>query len=474
MDQGNNTAGVDGASRESGLLNGGVSYWYSDIGLPARRAALAADDTADVCIVGGGLTGLWTAYYLKTLNPKLAVTVLEKNFAGFGASGRNGGNLTGGFPWARRHYLKHGTADRLGAFERALAATVDEVVGVLAKEGIDADILRAGNLAVATNAAQQARMERRFEAWKARPEGVRLLSRTELAERVQIANGSGAIFDPTSVRVQPAKLVRGLAAVVEAKGVRIYEDTTVTEILPGRVSTFGGPKVRAPIVIRATEGFTPTFPSLRDKIIPLNSAIIVTEPLSEDVLATWPGGETVSELSHAYAYCQRTRGGRITVGGRGVPYRFNSGIDDNGRTQEATIATLVSDLRRLFPHVAHAKIEQAWCGVLGMPRDWCARVSFDKATGLASGGGYVGGGLAASNLAGRTLADLVLGRDTELATLPWVNMPERRWEGEPLRWLGISALYGCYHIADSRERSGKVSDTSRFATFASAISGRDY
>ncbi len=198
----------------------------------------------------------------------------------------------------------------------------------------------------------------------------------------------------------------------------------------------------------------------------------MTEPLPEALWDEigWRGHELLGEGAHAYCYAQRTREGRIAMGGRGVPYRFGSRTDVNGQTQDATIAQLHAILLRLFPKLKGARIDHAWCGVLGVPRDWCTTAGFDEATGLGWAGGYVGLGVSSSNLAGRTLADLVLKRDTELVRLPWVNRRVSRWEPEPLRWLGVHTMYQLYKIADRREAEG-LGRTSRLARFADKLTG---
>ena len=170
-------------------------------------------------------------------------------------------------------------------------------------------------------------------------------------------------------------------------------------------------------------------------------------------------------------YLQRTHDGRIAIGGRGVPYRYGSRTDMDGSTQPATIKALTGILHSMFPAASAARIDHAWSGVLGVPRDWRATVNYDRATGLGFAGGYVGTGVTATNLAGRTLADLVLGRDTEATAMPWVNRTVRRWEPEPLRWLAVKGMYGLYHRADKQEADGRMT-TSPLARLANRISGR--
>jgi glycine/D-amino acid oxidase-like deaminating enzyme len=273
-------------------------------------------------------------------------------------------------------------------------------------------------------------------------------------------------------RVQPAKLVRGLAASVEKLGVRIVEGTAVTSLEKGVVTTDKG-TVRAPVILRCTEGFTAGLPGLKREWLPLNSAQIATEPLPPEVWDQigWDGHEILGDFANAYCYCQRTREGRITVGARGVPYLYGSNLDTNGAPDPETIRRLTAILHKHFPAAASAKIDHAWCGVLGVPRDWCATVGLDPATGIGWAGGYVGVGVSTSNLAGRTLADLALERKTDLTTLPWVNRRVRSWEREPFRWLGVTGMYALLNAADRNEaRPG--AGPSRLATLGSWLTGR--
>jgi glycine/D-amino acid oxidase-like deaminating enzyme len=272
--------------------------------------------------------------------------------------------------------------------------------------------------------------------------------------------------------VQPADLVAGLAGVVAAAGVRLYEATPVTSISPGLARTPAG-DVRAPYILRCTEGFTADIPGQHRTLLPMNSAMIVTGPLSDEAWQRigWDGCETLGDEAHAYIYAQRTADGRIALGGRGIPYRFGSGIDHDGAIASSTIAQLGRILRRMFPAAASAGLDHAWCGVLGVPRDWCATVTLDAQAGLGWAGGYSGHGVAASNLAGRTLADLVRGVPSPLTTLPWVGHRSPRWEPEPARWAGVHGLYTLYRAADRLEGTGRSDRTSVLAKAGDLISG---
>ncbi|MEU5109969.1 FAD-dependent oxidoreductase [Streptomyces longwoodensis] len=463
---------MDSSAR--GPVNGGISFWYAHDGLPDRRPPLSGDADADVAIVGGGYTGLWTAYYLKKADPSLRVTVLERSFCGYGASGRNGGWLYNGIAGRDRYAKLHGheAAVRL---QRAMNATVDEVIAVAAAEGIDADLHRGGVLEVARTPAQLARLKAFHAHELSYGEHDReLYDATETAARIRVADAVGASWTPHGARVHPVKLVKGLAAAVEALGVTIHESTPVTEIRPRHAVTPYG-TVRAPYVLRCTEGFTADLKGQRRTWLPMNSSMIATEPLTDDQWAAigWEDRATLGDMAHAYMYAQRTADGRIALGGRGVPYRFGSRTDNDGRTQPGTIEALRRILTAFFPALAGVRVEHAWSGVLGVPRDWCATVTLDRATGLGWAGGYVGSGVATTNLAARTLRDLVLtGTPTDLTTLPWVNHKVRRWEPEPLRWLAVHTLYATYRTADHREESLRTTGTSHLATAANRIAGR--
>lgn len=454
-------------------VNGGVSYWWQHLGLPAQRPALGGDLDVDVAIVGAGYTGLWTAYYLKRAQPDLRIAVLEREFAGYGASGRNGGWLTNSVTGGREQYVKQHGRDAAIAQQRALNATVDEVIAVAAAEGIDADIHKGGELNVALNAAQFARLKAAAADEQSWPDtDVELLDARDAAARVNVHGLLGGVWHPHCARVDPAKLVKGLAETVERLGVTIYEGTAVTEIRQGEARTERG-TVRAAHVLRATEGFTPDLRGEHRTWLPMNSSLIVTEPLAPAVWREigWDGRETLGDFAHVYMYAQRTADDRIAFGGRGVPYRYGSRVDRDGETQQRTIEGLGALLARFFPVAADASIDHAWAGVLGVPRDWAATVGHDPATGLGWAGGYVGTGVTATNLAGRTLSDLVLGRDTELTRLPWVGHRARRWEVEPLRWLAVQAIYAAYHAADRGEQRGRAT-TSPIARVADLVAGR--
>ncbi|GAB2463725.1 NAD(P)/FAD-dependent oxidoreductase [Jatrophihabitans fulvus] len=454
------------------MRNGDVSFWQHRLGDPAARPPLDGDVTCDVAVVGGGLTGLWSAYHLAAARPDLDVRVVERRFAGFGASGRNGGWLSAELSGSRRRYAAAHGREGVVALLAALRTAVDDVLGVLADEGIEADAAKAGTVTVARNPAQADRLRAEVAEQHAWGDGdLQLVAPGDTG--IEVAGAVAAAFTPHCARVDPARLVRGLAGAVERRGVTVYEGTTASAIEPGLIRTDRG-TVRARHVLRCLEGFTASLAGARRDWLPMNSSMIVTAPLPGDVRDAigWRSPATLGDAAHAYVYAQITADGRIALGGRGNPYRFGSRTDVDGRTRDATVASLTGMLRTLFPAARDVPVEHAWCGVLGVPRDWCTTVAHDPATGLGTAGGYVGNGLTTTYLAGATLADLVLGRETALTRLPWVARRVRRWEPEPLRWLGVQAMYALYRTADRREARPDVTRTSRSARLADVLSGR--
>jgi glycine/D-amino acid oxidase-like deaminating enzyme len=455
------------------VLTGELGHWWRSVGGPRPRwDPLAGSCDADVAIVGGGLTGLWTALYLKRARPHLRVLVLEAETVGFGASGRNGGWVSGFFSGPARAYDRRSGAGAHLRLQRAMFATVQEVRRVLAELAIDAELASGGLLTVALDRAQLAHV--RAEVSDAHAEGVgvddlRELSAAELAARVTVAGACGGAFSPHAARVHPVKLLDGLATAVAGLGVELHEGTRVSEIRPHAAVTDAG-TVRAEWVVRATEGYTASLRGQRRALVPMNSSMIVTEPLPtaswQDI--GWDGCEVMGDGAHVYAYLQRTADGRIAIGGRGVPYRYGSRTDGRGDTARATVAHLRAKLAAMFPAAAGVPIAHAWSGVLGVPRDWCPSVIADPASGVAMAGGYVGEGVAASNLAARMLVEMSLDGGGPLSELAWAGRTPRRWEPEPLRFAGIRSVYGLYRAADRLEaRSGHPSLLGRLVDRAS-------
>ena len=435
------------------------SFWLDTLGDPYDpRPGLDGDLSVDVAIVGAGYTGLWTAYYLTEADPWLRVAVLEAEIAGFGASGRNGGWCSALLPTGAVALAARYGIEPARAVHRAMVATVDEVGRVADKEDIDCHFAKGGSLTLATAPPQVDRIRAGVEAEHAVGLGatdVRWLGPSEARELVAVEGIRGAAFTPHCAALHPARLARGLAEVLEEeRGVKIYERTPVIEIGP-KVARSEAGTVRAPVIVRATEGFTPSLAGLRRTMAPLYSLMIATERLSPSFWAAvgWRRRETLTDGRHLLVYAQRTADDRIAIGGRGAPYHFGSGVRPDFDRDDRVFTSVRTALVRWFPALAGVTVTHAWGGPLGVTRDWTASVGFDRDTGLAWGGGYVGDGVAASNLAGRTLAHLITGTDSPLLRLPWVGHRSPAWPPEPLRWLGIHSGLRLTAMADAREAS---------------------
>ncbi len=444
--------------------------WSSTLGEHVvPRPGLPGDTDVDVAIVGAGFTGLWTAYYLKRLEPTLRVAVLEREVAGFGASGRNGGWCSALFaaPLARlakRHGLGAATALRV-----AMQDSVDEIGNVAAAEGIDCHFAKGGTVRVARSPAQLVRQLAEVE--EARSLGVAeadlaLLDARAASELFAASHVLGATYTPHCAALHPGRLVRGLARAVEHLGVEVYERTEAFTLIAKEVRTDHG-KLRADVIVRATEAYTAELPGLRRALAPFYSLMLATAPLAASFFDAvgLARRETFADNRHLVIYGQRTADDRLAFGGRGAPYHFGSSIRDRFDTDDRVHEMLAATLAELLPHPDLADVlgdpsgvTHRWGGPLGIPRDWYPGVTYDHATGLAAAGGYVGDGVGTSNLAGRTLADLILRRDTDLTRLCWVGHRSRRWEPEPARYAGVNAGIAVMTRADAAEaRTGRPS-----------------
>ena len=435
----------------------GLSLWHDDPTLDwTPQDPLTGSTDVDVAIVGGGYTGLWTAYYLAKADPSLRIAVLEREVVGFGASGRNGGWCSAIFPATLRRVAAGTTRDAARRMQVAMNDTVAEIDKVVAGEGISCDFKLGGYVSVARNEAQWARAQAEVAGWREWGFGedhMRLLDRAEADDRLHASAVFGGTFTPHCAALNPARLVRGLAEVVRGLGVRVHEATGAEELSPGLVRTSRG-DVRAGVVIRATEGFTAQLPGYRRAVVPMYSLMVATEPLPEDV---WEriglrSRETFSDKRHLRIYGQRTGDGRIAFGGRGAPYHYGSRVKPGFGQNPRVHAMLRRILRDLLPDLGAADFTHAWGGNLGIPRDWSPSVAYNRGTGFAQAGGYVGDGVATANLAGRTLAAEILDLDDPVRSLPWTGRTSPRWEPEPLRWLGVNAGTLAFNVADRSER----------------------
>jgi glycine/D-amino acid oxidase-like deaminating enzyme len=422
------------------------------------RPRLEGAVECDVAIVGAGFVGLWTAYRLARADPTLRIRVLEAEVAGFGAAGRNAGFASAGIAGEARVYERRVGADGVRRAERAMIDAIDAIGAVVAREAIDCGWVKSGALRVATSPAQLERVRAGLDARRARglgEEDVRLVGADEIATRVRIRGALGGTYTPHCARINPAALARGLATACERLGVVVHERTPVSALAPGRVVAASG-TVRAEVVLRATEAFTIRLPGERRRFLPVYSHMLATEPLPASAWDEigWAGCEPVADQRYVFRYGQRTPDGRIALGGGGATYGFGSRLDERREGDADALRRVEQTLRTWFPTLAGVEITHRWGGAFATPRDWSMGVGYDRTTGLGWAGGLAGHGVVASSLCGRALADLVLGRETEHTSLPWVGHESPRWEPEPLRWLAARAIPRILRSADEVEDRG--------------------
>ena len=438
-----------------------VSGWLD--GVPESldpRDPLPGDAQVDVAIAGGGLTGLWTAYCLAKADPRLRIVVCERDIVGYGASGRNGGFQSAGMAGEARVFGRDGGMEAVRRAERAFMDGIDWVGAVVAEEGIDCGWHKGGALRIATSPTQAARVQAGIAGRRARgftDADVWEISLDELQERVRFHGAVSATYTPHCARIDPARLVRGLARVCEDLGVTIHEQTPVTAIEQGRLVCTQG-TVHADVVVRATEAFTRDLPGGKRRYLRLYSHMLQTEVLPSAVWDElgWDNCEPIADQRYHFFYAQRTMDDRIAIGGRGTSYYWGDRIEDANDVNETIFAKVEQALRFHFPAARDAAIEHRWGGSFAAPRDWSMQVGFDRRTGIAMAGGFAGHGLTGTSIAGRTLADLILDRDSDLVTLPWVGHESRKWEPEPLRGIAARTISAVLLSADEAEaRTGR-------------------
>jgi glycine/D-amino acid oxidase-like deaminating enzyme len=437
-----------------------ISFWHE--GLPDSlepRPQLREAKDVDVAIVGAGFSGLWTAYYLSTLKADVRVAIVESEVAGFGASGRNGGWCLGLLSGIEALLASPERRPAGIALMRAVYDAIDEVGRVSRTEGIDCHFQKGGTIRVATTPWQLGALKHRqneFAGWGFGPEDYRLLTPEECATHVRVPMALGGLFSPHCAALHPARLARGLASAVDRRGVQVFERSPATTIAPGRVVTRHG-ELRAKYVIRATEAYTARLAGLGTQVVPLHTFMIATEPLPE---AVWNeiglnDRQTFADGRRIITYGQKTADGRIAFGGS-AHYRYGSAIEDRFRADDPHFKEVELALLRLFPILKGVAITHRWGGAIGVPRNWRPSLGLDRSSGMGWLGGYVGEGVAATNLAGRTLAELIVGERTARSAMGWVDAASPAWEPEPLRWLAIKGLLALGGSADrTEERTGR-------------------
>ena len=442
-----------------------TSFWLSstvDDDLKPRPA-LSHNVTVDVAILGGGFSGLWTAYYLLRDNPGIEVAIVEKEISGFGASGRNGGWCSPRFPVEASALERRFGADRARATILALHDAVEEIGRVTEQERIDAHYRNTGLLSLARGARQLPAVHAAYRNYERLGLGShnRLLDAQQAYALVHATNVAGGMLTSVGATVHPGNLARGLARAVERLGGVIYEQSEVTSLKLGNhahLATHAGSVRARKAIVAAGEAYLTRLSPFQRSLLPMSSMIVLTAPLTEQQWSQigWQGGQSLSSQSNIKNYLTRTLDGRILYGSRGAPYHFGSAISDSALRNEAVYEWMRTKAREWFPVLDDVEFTHAWGGYLGVPRDWMPAVHFDESTKLGRLLGYTGRGVSTSNLAARLLAGLITKRASGFEALPIHRRNSRVWEPEPFRWAAVRYLQNAYVRIDAAEETGRA------------------
>lgn len=450
------------------------NFWLETCGDDmSLRPALSGDVTVDVAILGGGFSGLWTAYHLLRGDPSLEIAIVERAFCGFGASGRNGGWCSPRFPVDVGALVKRvgpqRARDTIGAQKQA----VRDIGQLCEEEGIDAHYRANGLLSVARGEAQLADLKATFRTYErlGLSQDNRLLDADETFERVHISKLTGGMETRAGASIHPGRLVRGLARAVERRGATIYEGSPAVRIAPGGrpaiVTETGTVRARR-AVVAAAEAYLTGLPAFHRALMPMSSMIVMSSPLSEAQWREigWAGGESLSSQAHTKDYLTRTQDGRILYGSRGAPYLYGSRMPEAALCDEETFAWMRDTVREWWPVLRDVDFPHQWGGFLGVPRDWMPTVSFDPSAGLGQLHGYAGRGVTTSFLSARLLAGLIGGWATGLEDLPLHRQHTPRWEIEPFRWMGVRYVQNAFaRIDDANHASAPKPWDASFARY---------
>lgn len=439
------------------------SFWLEDSGDPLiPRPAPQRSEEVDIAILGAGYTGLWTAYYLLRQNPGLKVAIVEREIAGYGASGRNGGWCSPRFPVSAGAMAKRWGSKSARNVLLALQSAVDEIRDVSEREGIDTCFRPAGTLTVARGAHQLPSLHAAYKSYDhlGLADRYQLLSPGQVAERIRITDIHGGLYTQDGASIHPGRLVRGLARAVERLGGTIYEQTAVTDFRIGSnaslITEAGELRARRAIVL-AGEAYLTRLPKLHRALLPVYSLICLTEPLTATQWSEigWQHGENLASTRNTVVYLTKTPDCRILFGSRGAPYSFASKITDASDRHPETLALIQRSLLEWFPSLAGIRFTHSWGGPVGMPIDWTPAVRFDPASRLAFAGGYTGQGVSTANLSGQMLSGLITGHRTGFEDLPFAQRRSPNWIPEPLRWLTVRYMQSGYERIDLAQEAGR-------------------
>ena len=419
------------------------SLWQGKQNINYRKP-ISKNDSFDVVIIGAGFSGLWSAFHLKQFQPNLKIAILEKEYVGFGASGRNGGWASAEYPTSSNRLIKENGLESYKNLRTAITKSIDEIGEIAKSNNWQIDYAKGGALVFARGNAQLSRISKEID------EEHQLLNKSQTTDLLNIPSALGSVFTPHCAALNPFKLVRALADHLEKLGVMIYEQSSVSEIRDKQVEV-NGFNVNCTFSIRATEAFTPR-KWMGNRQIPIYSLMVATEPLSNEVVKEIRNTQraTFQEACHLITYAQITSDNRLALGGRGVRYKLFSRLSERSEIDNRMHSALEKRARSWFPQITDAKFEYRWGGAVALTRRWQAYLNFDQATGRAEIGGYVGDGVTLSYLVAKTLAEKM--SNIKTANLPFIDQGIGRWEPEPIRYLAVNAGFKATVLADYEEK----------------------
>jgi glycine/D-amino acid oxidase-like deaminating enzyme len=445
------------------------SWWLEEaLALPEftgpESPSLDGDTTADVVILGGGYTGLWTAWFLKEREPDLEVVLLEADICGGGPSGRNGGFCDGWWDRIRDLRETYGDAD---AMELSMTAgrSPKEIEAWCEANGVDAWFHHGGDLAVATNPTHEGAWDRTLEA--ARALGVeseyQVLSPAEVQERCASPRFGGGLLIHDAATLHPARLARGLRRVLLERGVRIHERTVVHRLGMGApvIAETASGSVRAGEAVIGLGAWATWWKAFKPRLTVRGSYIVVTAP-APDRLAEmhWTGGEAIRDLRASIHYLRTTPDGRIAFGLGGLQPDFARRIDHRYDYDARFAERVAEDLYKMFPSFVGVPIESAWGGPINVSG---FTMPFFGSLGRGNvhyGLGYTGNGVGPSHLGGKILAALALHAEDGFTRLPVVTRTPKRFPPEPIRSPGMlvanAAIRRKDDLEDDRRRVGPI------------------
>jgi glycine/D-amino acid oxidase-like deaminating enzyme len=433
-------------------------YWLDQPGAPARLPALTGHTTADLAVIGGGFTGLWTALLAKERDPGLDVVVLEQQAVGHAASGRNGGfcaaSLTHGLANGRERF-----PNEIATLQKLGHQNLDEIESTLDRYGIQAGFRRTGEMAVATQPWQYDDLAASYAAARDLGEDVELLDRDAVRAEVDSPSYVGGLWDRTGCAiVDPARLAWGLRAACQSLGVRIFEGTAVSAISSnGAGLTLLTPygSVLAGKVALGTGAFHPLLRRLRHYVVPVYDYALMTEPLTGAQLASlgWSHRQGIGDSANQFHYYRLTEDDRILWGGYDAVYYPGGRITAERDQRPATFATLARHFLATFPQLEGLRFTHSWGGVIDTCSRFCAFFGTAYGGRLAYAVGYTGLGVGATRFGARVMLDLLTGTPTELTTLDMVTSKPVPFPPEPLR-SGVIGLTR-WSIAQADRHDGR-------------------